>query len=155
MDVGGYCVSFALMVFGGEPSDTMYAKGLDESGYDGMGAGLLQWPDGSAAHFGTGIHLNMVNDARVYGDEGHLILTNPWKSDPTAELIVHRKGAEPETHRLGLTNDELYAAEADAVAEFFEAGECPWFTKAESLAMARTLDRLRASAGLRFHSDKS
>ena len=126
----------------------MYAKGLDDQGYDGMGAGLLKWADGSSAHFGTGIHLNMVNDARIYGDEGHLLLTNPWKSDTSAELWVHRKLAEPEIHRLGISNDELYGHEADAVAEFLEAGECPWFTKAESLAMARTLDRLRASAGL-------
>lgn len=148
MDVGGYCVSFALLVFGGEPSELMYVKGLDEAGYDGMGAGLMKWSGGEAAHFGTGIHLNMVNDARVYGDEGHLTISVPWKSSPDTVLTVNRRGAEPETHRLGITNDELYAHEADAVAEFVAAGECPWFTKAESLAMARTLDRLRASAGL-------
>lgn len=153
MDVGGYCVSLALLVFGSEPSDTMYAKGLDEAGYDGMGAGLLKWPGGEAAHFGTGIHLNMVNDARIYGDAGHLRISSPWKSDPDGTLALHRNGQEPEIFSLGVTNDALYAHEADAVAEHLAAGECPWFTKAESLAMARTLDRLRASAGLRFGTD--
>ncbi len=158
LDVGGYCVSLALLVFGGEPTEAFYAKAMDEAGYDGVGVGALKYATkngGSGlAHFGAGIHLNMRNDARIYGEEGHITLTSPWKSDPDAALIVTPAAGTPESHHLGLGNAELYAAEADAVAQYLEAKECPHFTIEETRIQVRTLDRLRASAGLVFDADK-
>ena len=154
MDVGGYCVSLASLVFDGDPTEAFYAKAMDEAGYDGVGVGALKYETG-LAHFGAGIHLTMRNDARIYGEAGHITLTSPWKSDPDAAMIVQADGKEPESFRLGLGNAELYAAEADAVAANLEAGECPDFTKAETMRQARTLDRLRASAGMVFDADKS
>jgi hypothetical protein len=44
----------------------------------------------------------------------------------------------------------LYALEADAVAEFFEAKSCPHMTQADTLGNMRALDGLRASAKFEF-----
>ena len=54
---------------------------------------------------------------------------------------------------LGITNAELYAAEADAVAEYLEAGECPHVTIEDTMQQMRTLDRLRASGGVVFGAE--
>ena len=51
------------------------------------------------------------------------------------------------------SNDQLYAYEADAVAEFIEAKECPYMTLDDTLNNMRVLDMLRASAGLTFAAE--
>jgi hypothetical protein len=65
---------------------------------------------------------------------------------------MHRyeKYSLAETVDLSITNAELYAAEADAVAEFFTQKECPYVTLEDTMQQMRTLDRLRASAGIEF-----
>ena len=49
-----------------------------------------------------------------------------------------------------LMDGPLPAHEADAVAKFFEAKECPYMSIEDTLGQMRTLDMLRESAGLNF-----
>jgi hypothetical protein len=65
-------------------------------------------------------------------------------------MTVFARDKEPEVFSLGCTNEELYGYEADAVAEFWEAKECPYMTPADTLGNMRALDMLRSSAQLRF-----
>jgi CMP-2-keto-3-deoxyoctulosonic acid synthetase len=68
-------------------------------------------------------------------------------------MHVHRNGKDVETFEMGITNDELYAYEADAVAEFFEQKECPWMSPDDTLGQMRALDMLRESAGMKFAAE--
>lgn len=153
MDVGTYAVSFARYLTGEEPEAAAYFAKLSESGYDEWGSGCLRFPSGVTCHFGSGIHVNMNNHANLYGSDGRIEIKDPWKAYPTTTLTVYRNGQEPEVFSLGITNDELYAGEADAVAEFFEAKVCPHMTPADTIGQMRTLDQLRSSAGMKFAAE--
>jgi predicted dehydrogenase len=150
MDVGTYCVSLMRLVAGAEPTAVSYSAVITEKGYDASGSGSLIFPNGITAHFGTGVHVNLKNDARIYGTEGHIEIESPWKTYPGTKMILHVSGKEPESFELGVSNDELYASEADAVAQFIEQKECPYMTINDTLGQMRTLDMLRESAGLQF-----
>jgi len=147
MDVGCYCVSFARMCFGEEPGACSYSAQTPK-GYDASGAGVLTFSKGRTAHFGTGVHVSLKNDARVYGTKGSIYLNEPWKSNGATVTV------NGEERNVAISNAELYMHEADAVAQFFNQSECPYVTKADTMAQMRTLDKLRASAGITFGVEK-
>ncbi len=152
MDVGTYCTSFAQLVAGEEASEATYHAEVTEKGYDAFGAGSLKFPSNLTACFATGVHANLTNDARVYGESGQIHVPSPWKCSG-GTVVVKRNGKEDETFEFGTSNDELYGIEADAVAQYLEKGECPHMTIAETLSNMRTLDKLRASAGIVFAAE--
>jgi len=152
MDVGTYCVSFARLIAGEEPDFCAYAALIGDGGYDEHGSGCMKFPSGMTASFGTGVHANLRNDARIYGSAGWIQVDVPWKCSG-GKVTVYRNGQEPEEFQMNSTNDELYAIEADAVAEFLEAGECPYMTIEDTLGQMRALDALRASANLKFAAE--
>ena len=151
MDVGSYCVSFARLITGEEPSRCEYLANL-EHGYDGYGSGALQFPGGVTMHFGTGIHLNMKNLATIYGEGGSITIDQPWKAGGGL-IHLNASGKDPETFDFAITNDQLYGYEADAVAEFFEQKETPYMSVADTVGQMKTLDALRKSAGLHFSAE--
>jgi predicted dehydrogenase len=153
MDVGSYCVSFARYLTGEEPDVACYLPKLSERGYDEWGSGAMRFPGGVTCHFAAGVHCNMRNHVLIYGTGGWIEIEAPWKAYKGNKMILHAHDKEPETFDLGITNDELYAAEADAVAEYFEAGECPHMTPADTLGQMRALDMLRESAGMKFAAE--
>jgi predicted dehydrogenase len=152
MDVGTYCVSFSRLVAGEEPTASHYAAKINEKGYDESGAGCMKFPSGITAHFGTGVHVNLGNDATIYGADGIIHVPNPWKCSHGG-MTIQKGGKVEETFDLKSNNDELYAMEADAVAEFIDAKECPYMTWEDTLNNMRTLDALRSSAGLKFSAE--
>lgn len=152
MDVGTYCVSFSRLIAGEEPSRCAYFASITEKGYDETGSGALEFPGGINAHFGTAVHQQLENRARVYGSKGMLEIDAPWKCFGATRIV--RDGKVAEEWDLSTDNDGLYAAEADAVAEFFKAGECPHMSIADTLGNMRALDDLKKSAGLKFGSER-
>ena len=152
MDVGTYCTSFAQLVAGEEADKANYVAEITDKGYDAFGSGSLQFPSGLTAAFSSGIHANLTNDARVYGEGGSIHVSSPWKCS-SSTVTLKRAGKDDETFDFDSSNDELYGIEADAVAAYITADENPNMTIAETLANMRTLDKLRASAGLVFDAE--
>jgi predicted dehydrogenase len=95
----------------------------------------------------------MRNDARIYGSDGWILVESPWKTSEGSKMTLFRKGADPEEFSLGVSIDQLYAIEADTVAEHFEEGEVPFQTVQDTLNQMRALDMLRVSAGLKFEGE--
>lgn len=153
MDVGVYPVSLARFLTGAEPDVAHYAPKISEKGYDEYGSGCLRFTNGTTAHVACGIHCNMHNHTWVYGTKGMLHIENPWKIYTGSKMTLYPQGGEPEVFEMGMTNDQLYAAEADAVAEFLEAKECPYMTLEDTLGNMRTLDMMRESAGMKFAAE--
>ncbi|MDR3690809.1 MAG: Gfo/Idh/MocA family oxidoreductase [Fimbriimonas sp.] len=149
MDVGTYCVSLTRLVAASEPESAHYSAYIGDKGYDEIGTGCMKFPGEFTASFGTGVHINLRNGAWVYGTEGMIHIDNPWKASG-GSITVYRRGQEPEAFEFKSTNDELYGIEADAVAEFIDAKECPHMTWEDTVNNMRALDMLRASAGLVF-----
>ena len=152
MDVGTYCVSLIRMIAGTEPEVANYCAYIGPKGYDEFGSGSFKFPGEFTASFGTGVHVNLQNGVWIYGSEGTIHIDNPWKVN-NGQLHLHKNGEEPQSWDLTCTNDELYAYEADAVAEFIEAKQCPYMTPEDTLNNMKTLDLLRASAGLSFAAE--
>jgi predicted dehydrogenase len=152
MDVGSYCTTFAQLVAGEEAISASYMAEITEKGYDAFGSGSLKYPSGLTASFGTGIHANLTNDARVYGESGQIHVSSPWKCS-SSTLTLKQSGKEDQTFDFDSSNDELYGIEADAVAAYITKGENPNMSIEETLMNMRTLDKLRASAGLVFAAE--
>jgi len=153
MDVGTYCVSLSRLVAGCEPEQASYSAHIGSKGYDEWGTGSMRFENDVTAAFGTGVHLNLKNDARIYGSEGWIQIESPWKTSEGSKMTLYRKGADPEEFSLGVSNDQLYAIEADTVAEHFTEGEVPFQTVQDTLNQMRALDTLRKSAGLKFEGE--
>jgi predicted dehydrogenase len=150
MDVGSYCVSLARLAFGEEPIGTTYISQKNSKGVDWIGSGQLRFSKDRTAVFTTGVGIVADNGASIYGDQGRIVIEDPWKQSSGAKLHRYEKYSLVETVDLSITNAELYAAEADAVAEFFNQKECPYVTIEDTMQQMRTLDNLRASAGIVF-----
>jgi predicted dehydrogenase len=154
MDVGTYCVSFSRLVAGEEPIASHFAAQIGERGYDESGAGCMKFPTRMIAHFGTAVHVQLRNDATIYGSDGVIHVPNPWKCSQGG-MTIQKGGRVEETFDLKSSNDELYAIEADAVAQYLDEKECPFMNWEDTLNNMRTLDALRSSAGLKFSSEMS
>jgi len=152
MDVGTYCVSFSRLVAGSEPETACYCAYIGAKGYDEFGSGCMKFPGEITASFSTGVHIDLKNGAWIYGTDGMIHVESPWKASG-GNLTVFARGKEPESWKMGCSNDQLYGIEADAVAEFLEAKECPYMTLEDTVSNMRALDMLRASAGLKFAAE--
>jgi len=150
MDVGTYCVSFSRMITGEEPVRCHFEM-LAPNGYDESAAGLMKFPSGAVAHFGTGVHVNLNNQAVIYGEKGKITVESPWFCKGKITIAV--QGSEPEVFDYSGDETNLYTYECDAVAKFLEAKESPYMSKADTLGNMRTLDALRKSAGLDFAAE--
>lgn len=157
MDVGVYPISFTRMVFEAEPQRVEYTAVIGAKGYDEIGTGTMIFSGGRTAHFGTAVHLTLRNQAIVHGEEGHLVLEDPWKVKTGARMFLYKPWERDpvEVYELGDTNDALYGHEADTVAEFLAKGESPRMSVSDTLGNMDTLDRLRKSAGLHFEGEES
>jgi predicted dehydrogenase len=154
MDVGSYCVSLARLAMGEEPSDAHYISQRSEKGVDWIGSGLMRFSGDRSAVFQTGVGIVCRNDAAIYGDKGRITIEDPWKQGVGKKLRRYEGwDTVVEEFELGITNAELYANEADVVAEFFEQKECPYVSVEDTMQQMRTLDKLRASAGIHFDAE--
>lgn len=153
MDVGTYCVSLARMAFGEEPLEGSYISQRSDKGVDWIGSGQLRFSNDRSAVFTTGVGIVCDNGASIYGNKGRIVIENPWKQSQGSKMYRYEKYELVETVDLSITNAELYAHEADAVAEYFEAKEVPYQTIEDTLQQMRTLDKLRKSAGLHFDAE--
>jgi predicted dehydrogenase len=154
MDVGSYCVSLARLAMGEEPTDAYYISQRSEKGVDWIASGLLRFSGDRSAVFQTGVGIICRNNAAIYGDKGRITIDDPWKQGE-GKKITRWEGwnTVAEEFEMGVSNAELYANEADAVAEFFENKECPHVTIEDTMQQMRTLDKLRASAGIQFEAE--
>lgn len=150
MDVGGYCVSLARLAFQEEPLEARYISQRNNKGTDWIGSGQLEFSNNRSAIFCCGVGIFCRNEACIYGTKGRIQIESPWKQ--RSGFKIHRfEGNElVESLDLGITNAQLYAYEADKVAEFFDQKQCPCVSIEDTLQQARTMDRLLASANIAF-----
>ncbi len=148
LDVGVYTVSLASMIFG-EPSRIAGMAHLGETGVDEQSAMILGYPAGQLAVLYTAIRTNTPHDATIMGTDGSIRIHSPsWK--PT-RLTLNRSGKEAETLELPFEGNG-YGHEARAVGDALRAGqaESPIMPLDETLAIMRTMDRIRAEWGLKY-----
>ncbi|MCX7523099.1 aldo/keto reductase [Microbacterium sp. STN6] len=157
LDVGGYPASAARLIAGaaiGAPfADpvSLTARGtIGASGVDEWASASVVFGSGITAHLTCGVGLAEESRVVVYGSAGRITVREPWLPSVTepSTIEVQRAGEPLET--VTIEPAWQYAIQADALAEFADAGQSPLLSWADSLGNARTLDRWREAIGLEY-----
>ena len=147
LDVGIYPISFASMVFGPYPEKILSTAHIGETGVDEHFSMILSYEGGRTASLNAGVRLSMLEEAHVFGTEGHIIVQGTLVNPKSAALYVGGELVESfEDDRSSIG----YVYEADEVGRCLQAGltESPVMPLHESLAILKLLDEVRAQWGL-------
>ncbi|MFO7171027.1 MAG: Gfo/Idh/MocA family oxidoreductase [Chloroflexota bacterium] len=148
LDVGVYPVSLASMVLG-EPERVSGLAHLGETGVDEQSAAVLGYGGGRLAVIWTAVRTNTPLESTILGTDGWIRIHRPsWR--PTKMSLV-RQGGDEEVIELPFTGNG-YQFEAAEVMRCLREGrtESDILPLDETLAIMRTLDRIRESWGLRY-----
>jgi predicted dehydrogenase len=145
LDVGVYVVSLASMVFGGPPAEIQAAAHIGQTGVDEQTGMVFRYDEGGLALLACAVRTATPQLARISGTEGAIEITAFWRA--TAARLI-RPGQEP----LEATGDSGYHFEAAEVMACLRAGRTESATMPldESIAIAETMDRVRAQIGLTY-----
>jgi predicted dehydrogenase len=148
LDVGVYVTALSAMVFGPRPTRVTGFATLGETGVDEQAAFVLGYGGGGLASLTCAVRTNTPQEARIDGEAGRISLDGFWHAE---KAVLHAEGHGTETVELPLRGGgfEFEAAEA---MRCLEAGltESPDLPLDETLAIAETMDALRAQWGLRY-----
>jgi xylose dehydrogenase (NAD/NADP) len=150
MDVGCYCLSYARLFAGKEPTVMLGCGHLHRSGVDDYAAGALAFPGGVVSSFACGITVRAENVAHLEGTAGYILVPMPWKppaTDASFTLVDKERGKNT---AVVSAHKHLYALEADDFAATVLDGAPPRVTEADSLGNQRCLDELRRQVGVVF-----
>jgi predicted dehydrogenase len=162
MDVGCYCVSFARLIAGAEPTGVHAVGHLHESGVDDLAAGTLSFQHGIIAVLNCGMAVQTDNSAYVCGTEGYVHIPVPWKP-PAQGSQIHivrqtpplmegnaRPSAPPRETIEIPGGRNLYAHEIDDFAATVLDGKPSAVTSADTLGNMRVLDEIRRQLRLAY-----
>ncbi len=155
MDVGCYCISFARLFAGAEPSAIHAIHHRHESGVDDLAAGTLAFPNGVLATFSCGMSAHADNTASICGSEGYIEIPIPWKPPASGATYTIGRSIPPkmdnpttpappprQSHTI-TTPGDLYGHEADAFAAAVLDGAAPFMSEADSLGNQAALNEIR------------
>lgn len=112
-----------------------------------------------SAQLFTGVFADTETYVQVIGDKGSIRVQNLWRPDIPAmgPVRVEYKefGKESVDVPLDIPQPNLYAIEADAVADAIFAGEkeCKYMTWEDSMGQVRAMDQWRKEIGLTYPAD--
>ena len=148
MDLGIYAVALSLLLFG-EPTSVHATGHLLPSGVDGQGTVLLGYDGFEVACLHSKIAPAGVGSA-ITGEQGVVHFDDC--SVPTIVRLDRRDGTSRDLTRAQSPLHMRY--EVEHFLACVRAGEqSPTWPVANSLAVARILDRARAQVGVRFPAD--
>ncbi|KXK19849.1 MAG: Gfo/Idh/MocA family oxidoreductase [Fimbriimonadaceae bacterium] len=152
LDVGVYPVSFATMLLG-EPETVSSAAELGLSGVDESSSYLLAYAKGAQALLSSSIIVTTPQEARIVCERGWLRLKAPFFRSTSVE--VH-SGGEVEMHDFAIPGNGFEFQIEEAAARIRAgAGESSMMPHQESVAVLRTLDRIREPWGLKYPGDEA
>jgi D-xylose 1-dehydrogenase (NADP+, D-xylono-1,5-lactone-forming) len=141
MDVGCYCVNGARLI-AGEPERVSAEQVIGRRGVDVTFAATMRFPDDVLAHFDAGLALAERDELEVIGDDGSLLLDDPWHCRvPVIEL--RRNGT---TERLELAPVDSYRLEAENMSAAVRGEARLLLDRSDALGQARAIEALYRSA---------
>jgi xylose dehydrogenase (NAD/NADP) len=143
MDVGCYCVSGARLL-AGEPESVYGTQVETDDGVDGLFAGTLTFPDGVLATFHSGLHLPHQDELEAIGDEGSLLLDDPWHCQETVIEVRRGDGVE----RVEVEAANSYRLELENMSDAIRGEAEPLLGREDAVAQARAIEALYRSAAV-------
>ncbi|MFE9247723.1 Gfo/Idh/MocA family protein [Streptomyces sp. NPDC007088] len=150
LDLGVYPVSFAHLLLG-EPSGVRATALLSDRGVDLQTGMLLSWEGGAHALLHCGVTGASGTGATVVGSHGRVEIPRGFHAPES--FVLHRAGAEPSEFLASAEEGGTgYVPEAAEVMRCLRAGEkeSPLVPLEGTLAVMRTLDRVREQVGVRY-----
>jgi predicted dehydrogenase len=141
MDVGCYCVNAARLL-AGEPVSVTAQQVLGGDGVDVLFSGTLRFPGDVLAHFDAGVNVASRESLEVVGEDGSLLLDDPWHCCvPVIELRTER-GVE----RIELEPVDSYGLEAANLSAAIRGEATPLLGRADAFGQARAIEALSLAA---------
>ncbi|KAM8927942.1 trans-1,2-dihydrobenzene-1,2-diol dehydrogenase-like [Pelodytes ibericus] len=160
LDIGCYCLQFALMVFNGERPESVTAKGfLYDTGVDETATIVLQYTRKRQAILTFTIMVAMPNQAAICGSKGMIQIPScMWC--PTSVILNGKETKFPlpqPKKDMNFTNSTGLSYEADHVRQCLLKGlkESPVMTWADSELLASIMEDVRKQLGVTFPQDKA
>jgi xylose dehydrogenase (NAD/NADP) len=141
MDVGCYCVN-AVRLLAGEPSRVTGLQVLGGDGVDVAFVGTLALPRDVTAHFDAGFVFAPRSALEVVGEEGSLIVADPWHCRTPGIELHTTAGVES----IFVPEADSYRLEAEDVAAAAAGERAPRLGRADAIGQAATIEALYASA---------
>lgn len=151
LDVGCYCVSLAVMLFG-SPSRITGLADIGSTGIDEQAAMVLGYSDGKLALLSTAVRTSTQQEAVICGTQGRIHLHNPWWK--LTAMTIHRDGKEPETVTMPVEGNG-FSYEIVEAMECTRAGklESDIMPHAETIEIMRIMDELRGQWGVKYPTE--
>ena len=153
LDVGLYPVFLAISLLG-KPINVHALMSPYDTGVDEQISMTLKFNNGALAVLNASFAADTPVEATIVGTEGYIRMTNRFHNATSKVELI--KGKQPpieiEVHR---EEGYGYQFEARHVGECLRNGliESPTMSHADSLLLIETLDRLRASCGIKYEVD--
>ncbi|MFR9794808.1 Gfo/Idh/MocA family protein [Streptomyces sp. MS06] len=151
LDLGVYPVSFAQLLLG-EPSEVTARAVLSDEGVDLQTGALLSWESGALASVHCSIVGGTAATASVTGSDGRIDV--PGGFFHPERFVLHRDGRTPQEFTADPADGPRtsFRHEAREVMRALRAGETesPVVPLDGTLAVMRTLDRIRDRIGVRY-----
>ena len=141
MDVGCYCVS-AFRLFAGEPQITDGYAIQRSSGVDVRFLGTLGSLDGVTGQFDCGMDLPRRDVLELVGDEGTLLIPDPWHCRGVTMVLTSKHGLR----ELSVDGCDAYQAECEAISVAIRGGQTLEFGRDDAVAQAGALAALHNAA---------
>jgi xylose dehydrogenase (NAD/NADP) len=141
MDVGTYCVSAARLL-GGEPERVYGEHVIGDTGVDLLFTGTLRFPRGVIAQVDSGLELPRRDALEVVGDEGSLVIPDPWLA---RRLVLHLR-REESREEIALPPADPYRLELENMSAAIRGEAEPLLGRADAVGQARALEALYRSA---------
>ncbi len=149
LDVGGYTLALASMIYGGPPEEVASLAHIGETGVDEQAAILIKHSGGRLGVLSCAVRTFVPHEAVIAGTDGYIRLHHPfWKTD---RLTVVPSDGEQQEMELPYEGNG-YQCEAAEVMQCLRAGmtESAVMPPSESLSIARTMDSVRQQWGLKY-----
>ncbi len=165
MDVGCYCMSFARLIAGvgqnqpyAEPVKMSAVGRLTETDIDAYTSAIMKFHHDIIATISTGVQLAQPNTATIYGSKGYLLIHSPWlcaRDGGESHMYLHLNDKPVEEVAIHSERD-IYAIEADTVAECIDAGLMQYAGMSwdDTLGNMRCLDNWRKEIGVIYPSEQ-
>ena len=115
----------------------------------------MKFPNGLLAQLATGVRMELEKYVRIIGSEGRILVPSPWSASREAgfsKIILFRDDIPEEI--IVEADRDMYAIEADTVAEHIERRQAPVMGWEDSLGNMKALDRWRAAVGMKYEFEQ-
>jgi len=152
LDLGVYPISF-LHDVAGEPEEVDARAVMTSRGVDASVATVSTHPGGVLATTFSSMDVRGRNEATVLGAEGRIEIATTWYA-PTTVTLRDEAGAMVEEFRADVTGRgmQYQAAEMERLIRTGAVGS-DVMSPAATVAVMRTMDRIRDCIGLRYSGD--